>query len=450
MGDVADEAVEERGPAGRVERFEHDRRARPQFVERELEEPQQIPGLEVLHHLRREEPAERRVGQRVEVTDDVGLGDLEPARAADLDHLVIQIESARGDPACLEQIEEFPSAAADVEDIRRAVEVREVALQPRADRFLRSPELVFEPDVLVGVERRRKRGARRGASWRDLQVARLSNLQVFAGWWFARPEGRANWWRGFARPEGRANWWRGRARPEGRANWWRACEHPFQLPLHGHRRLGRDADERAQLVVRGAEARHARLVALLARHERLPPLRQVFGQGIQRGVHDERLPGGLTVLRVDVERDLLQVDDQPRLEVEQIRDLSPQHADDALDRALRLAVRGHVAVDVVHERRVERGLLLQRRTDDPPDEAREPSLQPACRRRRGADIPGRVERRDLLFVVRGRRVRKFRQPHERVVERGERVVVNAVAFLAFLLQALQRGVERLKLRGHGD
>ena len=77
--DVADEALEERDPARRVERLEHERRAGPKLVVRELEEPQQVARLQMLDDLRGEQPAERSVGQRREVADDVGFGDVEPA-----------------------------------------------------------------------------------------------------------------------------------------------------------------------------------------------------------------------------------------------------------------------------------------------------------------------------------------------------------------------------------
>ena len=43
-----------------------------------------------------------------------------------------------------------------------------------------------------------------------------------------------------------------------------------------------------------------RLEALLARDHRLPPLRQFVGHATQRGVHDERLAGGLAILAVHV------------------------------------------------------------------------------------------------------------------------------------------------------
>ena len=98
-------------------------------------------------------------------------------------------------------------------------------------------------------------------------------------------------------------------------------QQPLHLPLGRHRRLLRDADQRAQFLVRARRARDARLEALLARDQRLPPFRQVLGQPVQRGVDDQRLPGACRVLGVDVQRDLLQEDEQARIERQQVVDL---------------------------------------------------------------------------------------------------------------------------------
>jgi len=71
---------------------------------------------------------------------------------ADLHHLVIQIEAACRDPRPTQQLEELATPAADVEDVRRAREVRQVALEPGPDDLARAAELILEPDVLVVVE----------------------------------------------------------------------------------------------------------------------------------------------------------------------------------------------------------------------------------------------------------------------------------------------------------
>ena len=150
--DVADVAVEERDPARRVQRLEDHAAAGAELVEGELEELQQVSGLQVLDHLRGEDAAERCVGERREVADGVGFGDVEAARAAELGHLVIQIDAARADAGAGEQLEKLAAPAADVEHVGGAGEERQVAFEPRPDRVARAAELILEPDVLVAVE----------------------------------------------------------------------------------------------------------------------------------------------------------------------------------------------------------------------------------------------------------------------------------------------------------
>ena len=84
---------------------------------RQFEEAEQVLRLQMFDHLRREESAERGVGQAREVTDDVGFGDVEPAGAAYFDHLVIEIEPPSGDAAAFEQLQELAATAADVENV---------------------------------------------------------------------------------------------------------------------------------------------------------------------------------------------------------------------------------------------------------------------------------------------------------------------------------------------
>jgi len=61
--DVANVAVEKSDPARRVQRFEDEATAGAQLHEGELEEAQQISGLKVFDHLRREDAAQRCVGE---------------------------------------------------------------------------------------------------------------------------------------------------------------------------------------------------------------------------------------------------------------------------------------------------------------------------------------------------------------------------------------------------
>src|SRR6185295_356378 len=110
-----------------------DRGSRTEFRERLLEELEQVVGLEVLGDLRREQSAERSVRKRAQVAERIAFGGVEALRAADLDHLVIEIEAARADPLLAQQVQELAAAAADVEDVRRAREDREVGLEAGAD-----------------------------------------------------------------------------------------------------------------------------------------------------------------------------------------------------------------------------------------------------------------------------------------------------------------------------
>ena len=123
---VADVALEERRPARGIDRLEHDPRARPQRVEGGLERAHQVLGLEMLDHLRREEAAERSVPRRLQEAQDVGLVGDEAARAAHLDHLVIQVEPARRDAGLAQQVQELTTPAPGIEHVAGTRELRHV------------------------------------------------------------------------------------------------------------------------------------------------------------------------------------------------------------------------------------------------------------------------------------------------------------------------------------
>ena len=84
--DVANVALEEREPAGRIDGLEDDRRAGAQLVERGVEQRRQIAGLEMFDDLRGEEAAERSVGLRAQVGERVGFGDVQSLLPADVHH----------------------------------------------------------------------------------------------------------------------------------------------------------------------------------------------------------------------------------------------------------------------------------------------------------------------------------------------------------------------------
>ena len=97
--------------------------------------------------------------------EGVPLRDVEPGLPAARDHAGVAVDAARRQPRFSTELQELAAPAADVQHVRRAVEVGEVALQPRANRLLRSPELVLEPDILVRIERGCERGLGVGG-WR--------------------------------------------------------------------------------------------------------------------------------------------------------------------------------------------------------------------------------------------------------------------------------------------
>jgi hypothetical protein len=195
--------------------------------------------------------------------------------------------------------------------------------------------------------------------------------------------------------------------------------------------------------VRGSERLHALLEALLARRHRLPAFREIVGEAVDGGVHDMRAAGDIAVPGVDVARDLLEVEEQAILKAEQFVAVAPVRAQQRFDRAARVTLRRDVVVEMIDECRVEGDLLLQARGDQPPDERREPSLEPAGDDRVHERVARLVERRDLVIVVRRGRLRKIERGDGRLVERGQRVVIAPVRLLALAFQAQEPDVERL-------
>ena len=136
-----------------------------------------------------------------------------------------------------------------------------------------------------------------------------------------------------------------------RGHVWRplAGDDPFQLTFRRERRLLRDADRGAQLVVRGGDGGHPGVVPLLARDHRLPAFRQIVRDAVHRRIDDQRLSAGVAIFRVHVRRDLLQVPDQQRLKVHDRVRLFAERRDRRLDGPLRVAMSGGVAVETIDE-----------------------------------------------------------------------------------------------------
>ena len=154
VGQVADVAVEERAPAGRVDGLEHDRRAGPHASAASFEAPHQVVGLQVLDHLGGDEAAEAvGVGRGQEAGTSVSATSKPLARQRSTISMV-QVDAAGRDAGVAQQPEELAAAAADVDDVARRRE------KPRRSRAIRSRMSssaaaigVLEADVLLAAQR---------------------------------------------------------------------------------------------------------------------------------------------------------------------------------------------------------------------------------------------------------------------------------------------------------
>ena len=105
-------------------------------------------------------------------------------------------------------------------------------------------------------------------------------------------------------------------------------------------------------------------------------------------------------MRVGERRDRLQELHQQRFKPHQRIEAVAQRRQRALDRRVRVAMRGDVAIEVFDDRRVEGHLLLEqrreRRPDHPEDARAHPAVRVAAVRK---DRPGVVDLRQQRFVV---------------------------------------------------
>ena len=67
-------------------------------MERRLDELHEVRGLQVFHHLNRDETAERAIGLCRDECQCVGSIGYQPPIAARLDHGVVHVDTARIDP----------------------------------------------------------------------------------------------------------------------------------------------------------------------------------------------------------------------------------------------------------------------------------------------------------------------------------------------------------------
>src|SRR5687767_6277187 len=169
---------------------------------------------------------------------------------------MIEIDAAGSNALRGEEIDEFPAPAPDIEYVtRRFLEVREITPQPFANDLLRTTKLIFEPDVLVGIQRRREGG--RGAWGVGRGASFMSTFGVAAL----------------------------------RSHVQRPTSHGFDVPLQCDDGLLRDADGRTEFVDRGNPSE----VALFARAERLVVLRGRLRELGQRRVQRQRAGGRVAI-----------------------------------------------------------------------------------------------------------------------------------------------------------
>ena len=128
-----------------------------------------------------------------------------------------------------------------------------------------------------------------------------------------------------------------------------------------------------------------RVEALLARDHRLPALEDLVGQAgdgaVEGDVAVADVAGELEVLGVDEAGELLEVDDQRRVERAQLAERVGGEAQGRVDRLAGGAIDRDAAVDVIDQRRVEGLLALEGRRDHAPREAARPCAAASCRRR---------------------------------------------------------------------
>ena len=112
-------------------------------------------------------------------------------------------------------------------------------------------------------------------------------------------------------------------------------------------------------------------------------------------------PRNMAVLRVDVRSNLLRVENEQCLIFDEPFLVLTENRQSGFDGARGFALRSDVAVDVVHDGRIECLLAFEERRDHRPGVSPQPS-QPTAPliRFQGEKLPALVQRRDLELVVR--------------------------------------------------
>ena len=177
-----------------------------------------------------------------------------------------------------------------------------------------------------------------------------------------------------------------------------------------------------------------------SRDHRFPAFLKLVTQAAEARGDAVHQAGHVAVFRIHVWRDLLRVHDEERLELDEPFVFFTTQRQRAVQRARRLAMHGDVAVDVVDHRRIERLLLFEERRHHRPRMRAQPS-EPASAfiRLERQQFPSLVQRSDLEFVVRRRRMWEVPRRLDHRVQIRQRLVVEAIGFVSFALQTRELG-----------
>ena len=374
----------------------------------------------MLDDLRGEQAAERLIGQRAQVAERVAFDGLEALRAADLDHLVIEIETARrrcraraagsgtrrGRSRCRGR-RVAPSKIGRYASSRLRISSREPRKRSSNPTYFHASEAAVRG--AAGARSRaapaptrlpeRRRPARSAGAVPIRSTSRFSAIVAWCSTAIASRNSRLD----------------------------SACAAPIAVTLASKRfsRATIDSQRLRISSVRPATAPSRRDVAVAD------------------------VAGELEVLGVDEAGELLEVDDQRRVERAQLAERVGGEAQRRLDRLAGGAIDGDAAVDVIDQRRVEGLLALEDRRDHAPRRGRASlrcSQLPAI-----GGASGTIRQRSLSGVIcvssgGGGGCGASRTASSAASTRGERLVVARVGLGARLRQHADGVVGRQRRR----
>ncbi len=148
---------------------------------------------------------------------------------------------------------------------------------------------------------------------------------------------------------------------------------------------------------------------------------------------------------VDEGRDRHEVLHEQRLKPHQSLERLLQRREDAGHGFWQRVLRRRIAIQVIDQRGVELLLPLERRRDEPPDDAAEPALPAAVdvRCAAGKDVPAAVQLGEPHGIVRRRGVGKRRDVLNGLIHGRQRLVVETVRVETLALEPRKKVFERL-------